>query len=262
MKSMEPGKSHRTPIKHFVLNLALGQVTGVLALRRPDVPARLPLHVFDLCAGDGVSEAGHTSSPEIIHKHINFPALRGEAHATLIERREETFAILQDHWGNHPRLKLMNGDSRGLKLRPLGRDVAVFIHVDPNSIAEWPVTPAMIATFTRATTFLATLGCNVGGLKRLGFEEHRKQWYDHVRALLAVPPWHDVQLYVLDRDQAQWAYLLRVPSAWADDTARAVLRYGNRHWPNGLKFASAKRAPTTFNALCDELFLTRKERGL
>ena len=259
MKNHAPGKSHRTPIKHFVLNLALGQIVGVLSNRNPIVPARLPLHVVDLCAGDGVSEPGLTSSPELIRKHINFPGLNGEAYATLFETADNTFTLLKEGFAGDNKLELIHGDARDFKLRAKPGQ-AVFIHADPNSLKDWPVTPELAGSLTASTTFLATLGCNVGGLKRLGFDEHRRQWYEHIRHLLVVPPWHDVQLYVLNRDKAQWAYLLRVPSAWATNTARTVCAYGTLHWPNGLRFASCRDDPDNFAALIDELFLTRKER--
>ena len=259
MGSDTPGRSHRTPIKHFVLNMTLGRVIGALTSGSFDIPARLPIRVVDLCAGDGRAPEGETSSPEIIHKHINFPGLRGKASATFFEIAANNYDSLRGIWGGQHNIEIIHGNANAFRLAgdPMQ---AAFIHIDPNSLGSWPVTPDMARSFGKATTFLATLGCNVGGLKQLGFDTHRREWYDHIRCLADLPAWHDLQLYVLNRDAAQWAYLLRIPTAWAEQTSRVIMRHGSARWPAGLGFASMKKTPDTFHEMLDGLFMTKKER--
>jgi hypothetical protein len=127
-------------------------------------------------------------------------------------------------------------------------------------MTTWPVTPRVSDTYTPTTTFLATLGCNVNGIKRLGFASHRQEWYQHMKHLLRVPEHHDVHLYILNRDDSQWAYLLRIPRKWSVETADDICKYGARHWPNGLRYASAYADSDRFQTYVDELFQTKKER--
>lgn len=255
---MTVGFSSRTPLKHFILNAALGQVVGALSTGRSY--AKLPLLVVDLCAGDGLNHMGDQCSPRIIQKHINFHRLNGRAEAILIEKSRNIFSSLKNQLPDNNNIQLINGDAKDFVLPSLSHKQAVFIHIDPNSLADWPVGSGLIQTLNETTTFVATLGCNVGGLKRLDFFKHRAQWYDHINELTSdIPSWHDVQIHVLNRDKAQWAYVVRIPKKWSEKAMYNITKKGNELWPNGLSSASLNQDRPYFEELIDRLFLTAKE---
>lgn len=220
------------------------------------------MHVIDLCAGDGRPVEGGTTSPAIIEKHgRNLIEKRGmQFRSTLIEKKKETFAMLWANTSDEPWQQRLNMDARDFKLDVKHEFQAVFIHSDPNSISDWPITKSLTNSMSKATTLLATLGCNVGGLKRRPREE-RMQWYGHVQEVIEVMPyWHDAILVELVGDASQWAYLLRLPDKWSEKTSDKISKIGL-----GLGFetsvSSLRRDPKEFKALEDKLFLTKKERS-
>jgi hypothetical protein len=107
---------------------------------------------------------------------------------------------------------------------------------------------------------LATLGCNVGGLKRLSLED-RAGWFDYVRAIVNdMPTYHDALLIALDGDSAQWAYLLRLPCKWSGITQNAIHTTGAKFSDYPLSVASFRDSRAEFDSLQIRLFLTKVER--
>jgi hypothetical protein len=251
----------RTPLKHFILDKALGRIVGVTALGKSTVPARMPLLVVDMCAGDGVARESGTSSPEIIAKHIEFKKLNGKAKAIFYEAAPASFNTLRSRFESNLRVELRNADSSGFDLKSelSVPDQAVFIHADPNSIETYPITRELCLSMSPTTTLLVTLGCNVNGLKRLPWES-RKPWAWHVKNLVDTLSFnHDLIIFTLERDQAQWSYVLRLPHKWSNETEQMICKACMDMWPKGINSASYKHRRSEFSSLVQKLFLTKSE---
>lgn len=260
---MAVGRSDtRTPGKHALLDKVLGREAGVVS-RTPPFKSS-PWVVVDLCAGDGRDDqASGTCSPRIMLRHASWLRRQGNrAHVLLIERNDSTYDILRDNVRVGADDRIICADSREPGTVPLGlwtRNSAVFVHNDPNSIKDFALSGNLIANLPRHTTTLSTLGCNVGGLKRLDPAE-RRAWFDHVqRVITMMPSNHDALLIALNGDDAQWAYLLTGPAVWRNryesDVAKAF------DWHKGVSHSWFRTEPGGFNRMCDELFLTRTERS-
>ena len=261
-KQTNVGTSSRTPFKHWVLNSELGRICGVLSTGKVHARA-CPFHVIDLCAGDGhASSDSEQSSPEIITRHCRWLEKRGlRSKATLIERGAITFAELMRNTQPETWLERLNMDAREYRLNRTSKHQAMFIHADPNSIADWPITQQLLESLSETTTMLATLGCNVGGLKRLKRED-RLPWFNHVQSCIeAMPKYHDALLIELANDKSQWAYLLRLPARWTAETAVKLRTVGRKYTTFDLNLASVRINPTEFMAMENKLFLTKEERG-
>lgn len=268
-KFLDVGQSDsRTPLKHWLLNAELGRQVGVFIAKRKGGASNVhatanPFLVIDLCAGDGKGGETGQSSPSIITHHLVTGRSEGvDVRAVFIEKLPATFSELlkntRDDLGYCT--ERLNIDARDWKLPKLGRHQSVFIHSDPNHIMDWPITPDLLGSLSETTTMLATLGCNVGGMKRLSIEQ-RMPWFDHVReCVTAMPRYHDAILVVLDRDSSQWAYLIRVPVAWSAKTIETVERYGPKYTRFPLRVASFRQSAESFRKLQDKLFLQEKER--
>jgi len=168
---MTVGKSSRTPFKHWIINAELGRLAGVFSHGSNKVPVKAnPFVIYDLCAGDGANK--DNSSPSIILKHTNFMRKnRVNVDVNLFEKSTNTFESLYLNFDGND-FNLVNKDSSDFILNAK-QNQASFILVDPNNISDLPVSEKMVNSFNAGTTFVITLGCNVGGLKRLDIEERR-----------------------------------------------------------------------------------------
>lgn len=264
MKKETVGKSSRTPFKHWVLDSHLGQITGVLSRRSPSVPAiPNPFLCIDLCAGDGTETDGHKSSPKIITKHCEWLAEKGfNVQSVMIEKHSATFESLESSIDTK-KIKhscvLKNEDAREFIFKPSCLNQAVFLNCDPNSIADMPFSERLAKSLTKTTTMTLTLGCNVGGLKRLK-KEQRKEWFDYIDTMIRImPPWHDAILVSIERDDAQWAYFTRLPSVWSKQQSDSVFKKGLSMFKNGVRVESYRFGIDGFRDLIKRLFLTKVE---
>jgi len=258
------GKSQeRTPFKHFLLDAMVGKVSGSLATGSPKMVAVPPLLCVDLCAGNGVDDDISGSSPSIFQKHCMHPCgRRNKATLTLIERDPANYDKLAQNVEANDWTTLINGDAREYSL-PVGLSSkqAVFIHCDPNNVHETPLTEAFVKSWTKCTTYLVTLGCNAGGVKRLPLE-HRRPWFEYVSMLqVNLPSHHDLILFRLIRDASQWAYAMNSPKAWSNQLLRCGVSKGNEIWPNGVEGISWRGERDKFNETVHQLFCTKKELG-
>lgn len=262
-KNKPVGRSSRTPFKHWILDAELGRLCGIFgspAARK--VPAIAdPFLVIDLCAGDGVCNTDHDSSPAIIRKHLAWAASRGvNVKAVLIEKQSLTFDMLHQSMRPTPAwMELINGDARDYRLicKP---NQAVFVHSDPNHIHDWPISNELITGLSETTTMLCTLGCNVGGLKQLP-RDVREGWFQHVlECVNCMPFFHDAILIALAGDASQWAYLLRLPCKWSAKTVKNIARIGANFTSYKVVMASYIEERDKFEHLQKRLFLTAKER--
>jgi hypothetical protein len=265
---MDVGRSSRTPVKHYLLDKALGKVCGVLSLNSNKVPCRAsfmqPLICVDLCGGDGLSTDDHDASPVIMYRHCEWLCGKGKK-ATLhvIEKASNTFEALQSNCEGMSGeiLSLSLSDARDYRLPKLNSDQAAFIHCDPNTVDQIPLSRPFVAGFSRYTTYLVTLGCNVGGLK-MTTHNKRSQWFEYVNMLVDVlPSHHEVILFWLNSDSAQWAYLLSMPKVWAAEFASKAIQETAKVWIKGVSAVSYRDSRVAFNDQLRKLFLTKEEYG-
>ena len=144
-------------------------------------------------------------------------------------------------------------------LRTWRDDDVLFVVNDPNTMADWALPKAMQYAPSLTTVF-STLGCNVGGMKRLPRGE-RQVWYGHVKDQLSLlQSWHDALIVTLDGDASQWAYMVNAPSKWRGEVESAFNK-SFAYSPHELRHAWYKSNPDGFRAIQDHLFLTRKENA-
>jgi hypothetical protein len=270
---MSVGKSEgRTPGKHALLNAVLGKQAG--AFWRSKQWMNQPFVIIDLCAGDGVdTEESGLCSPKIIKKHSQWIRCQFNSEQAsiviLVEKDPGTFDILS----NSPHYSdciLIKGDSNSnevtsqitsvFKNIPHSNKCPVFIHHDPNSVTNWCLNKEYLELSDLVTT-MVTMGCNVSGIKRLGFEE-RKQWFDNFnvlkRQVKSTNGRLDLCLSALKGDCSNWAYSLSSPSVWIDDMTSATAT-AFRKWANGIELEWMNDSPIEFDRLVHKLFLTKKE---
>jgi hypothetical protein len=285
--SISVGTSRRTPSKHALLDGYLGQEAGATRY----LPAVKSLAWFDLCAGDGIAQ--HTPwhrncSPGILAWHgsqswkptaINLYEIRprtfGRLEASLAEHlpnlppppsRASAYQRQDGVWiRDHATIHTHHLDGAKADLDGVDADTAVLVVNDPNAITTWAMRPTFVEEIRERTPWfrgISTMGCNVGGLKRLDRDE-REQWYDLVQQKVAgLYRYHDLLLVAIEKDSDQWAYLIEDSSRadWKAKTEKLVKRSFD---DCGLATRAAWLCEDRvgFRGLQDDLFLTRKERG-
>jgi hypothetical protein len=241
-----------TPIKHRFLDIIVGQIVG--AASTPRLNWIDTFLTIDCCAGNGdASIHSWTSSPEILYKHLDW-ASRHDLKATgiFIEKHSHTVEMLRRNMLLFPKygelfpnpippdIIVIHGDYRSSEVAkqigPVSKKTAVFLHIDPNNVHGVQLSKELRAVLPIYTTMLVTLGCNAGGVKRLP-ESERLQWFDRLEYLLQLMrPHHDACLVQLERDRAQWAYLLTVPKVWRSRIEDVIPKLGDEYWAKGLGY--------------------------
>lgn len=263
---MSVGRSSRTPVKHYLLNSILGKVCGVISSGHETVPCRVskerPMLMVDLCGGDGLSNEEHDASPQIMYKHCQWMNQRGlPSELTVIEKMENTFEqLLENCSGFNPEFThLLKGDSSEYRLPELSYNQPAFIHCDPNTVNQIPITDDFVNGFNSCTTYLVTLGCNVTGIKRDPLEK-RATWFEYVEMLVKIiPNRHDAVLFWLNRDEAQWAYLLSMPRVWSSKFTSHAVTATSKQWTKGVSAVSYRDDRSGFHNEVSRLFLTKEE---
>lgn len=257
---MNIGKSDRTLGKHVLLDKILGREVAV-ALNLTHMCSEFV--IVDLCAGDGrPTDQSKTCSPDIIMKHkhyldvmVDTNGQRLPCDVLLFEKNIAAYDELRNKYLCH------NIDSRTLDfIAGTNKNTFVFLHADPNLITDWPISNKLLNNCPKHTTLLATLGCNVGGLKRLPFDK-RMEWFDKMYDVLRhLPKNHDAVIAALRGDKAQWAYLVTGPSKWHDEGRyeKDILK-AFEYWDGGVDVVRFKTSKYEFMEQVDGLFLTKKE---
>ena len=265
------GQSNRTVGKHFLLNRLIARECGVMIAsecKGYKYPFR-PYFVIDLCAGDGrPSFESQTSSPEIIQKHIRSLKKFGVEFIPplFVERNKASFDCLNKKIGigDAVNFDATSNDFLGLVEKRVSghQEFTTFIHNDPNLVSDWAITLSLLSLLhPSAFTTYSTLGCNVGGLKRLPLES-RIKWRERVESLLSfIPSHHSAILATLDGDCAQWAYLITVPERWIEKTTTEVQKaFSKTPFETTIAVKSKNGIPDLdFYHQLDHLTLTRKE---
>lgn len=266
------GKSGVTPCKHDLLNKLLGREVGTLKANKLGLGTYM---IVDLTAGDGVPYAGKTfrkgCSPGIILHHAEYLVAQTYVHSNvlLLEKQVSTWLELLANIKNQQDLNTdilvstLCVDSKSYDFMELENTDAAFIYNDPNHIEDWCLTPEILAKAPKFTTSLSTLGCNVGGMKRLDLDK-RELWFDRINMVTSsiVQPWHDACLLSVGGAD-QWAYLVTAPTKWRDQItsdclAAASKMEGREADP---QIAWFKQDPAAFLALQQYLFLTKAENA-
>lgn len=266
LKSASVGRSSRTPVKHYLLDKMLGKVCGVLSIDSPSVPCSVtrtaPLVAVDLCGGDGLQTDWHDASPIIMYKHCAMLGAKGKASKLdVIEKMPNTYEQLKNNCKHMSPMiaTITNGDAREYTLPKLAATQAAFVHCDPNTVDQTPLTVPFVRSFNKYTTYLVTLGCNVSGLKMLPIEK-RSGWYSYVEMLVDVlPRHHDAVLFWLNRDEAQWAYLLSIPRVWSVAFTEKAVSDTAKIWDKGVSAVSFRKCQRAFEDQIHRLFLTKGE---
>lgn len=257
----------RTPFKHFLLKAIVGQLVGVLGTQSSKVPCKAnPFLAVDLCGGDGhePTDGTHQASPIILHKQCEWLRnKRGlQSFLDIIEKDEYTFEQLEINCRDLTTggwMRLLKGDAREYTLPLLKSDQAAFVHCDPNNVASMPLTGPFVESWNKYTTYLVTLGCNVGGLKRLSLED-RRQWFTYVELLVKhLSRHHDAVLFWLQHDASQWAYMLSLPKVWKARFVADAQRKAVEMWPHGVGAISYRDSRVDFGTQVARLFLTKEE---
>lgn len=277
---MTVGRSWRTPAKHGLMNAIVGAEVGAGGA----LPAIQRMRWYDLTAGDGVVAEDlvwrQNCSPGILAHHAR-RAVKPLA-VTLFEIKPATYdRLLASLEAEMPRLGYVgsgafwrHGENTHVEFRAVagsGADVdvshilrtdAVLVSNDPNAITDWAMRPGLAQEIDKRTPWfrsISTMGCNTAGLKRLERSE-REGWFDLLSDQeIALPDHRDLLLAAIQRDDAQWAYLLCEPVKWRDRVDRTVVAEFQKHgkevdrtWfgTQRAEYEQAKR----------RLFLTRSER--
>lgn len=253
-KFLDVGRSNRSPGKHATINAFIGKQFGV--------SSKLYLHrvhyLIDCTAGDGkADDFERQTSPGILMRHARwYRSMGGMVHVHLYERSLANAASLQERCTDDMvQVHAMNAYDMP-QLWNRASDM-VFVVNDPNTMRDWAL-PPVLKHAPSMTLIFSTLGCNVGGLKRIPIDE-RLVWYNNIAdQLQMLQHWHDAYLAVLENDSAQWAYLVNAPKDWRADMKDMFAKAFRGSY--GVVGAWYKAEYEDFYKLVDELFLTKKER--
>lgn len=275
---MNVGRSWRTPIKHDYLSSIAGQEAGAIA----HLGAQCGIW-YDLTAGDAALVSGemwHRScSPGILAYHASQCQIPVHVHLHEIQTAtydrlignlgsylptlgySETATSNWTHPGNGSTVAAHDLSGAEANVADVDRNTAVFVVNDPNAITEWAMRPTFAAEIkdrTGLSRCLSTMGCNPAGIKRLSIEE-RIHWFATVREQQqAMPEYRDLSLAALDRDEAQWAYLVATSDKWrakTDQAAKKSAKSCNR----SVSIAWWRQEPDRFYDLLLRLFLQKSE---
>jgi len=284
------GTSWRTPYKHDLLRRALGRE---VAARPPHGNAVRRL--YDMTAGDGIASGDWLTgcSPGLFVKYAMHAAddHNHTADVTLVEKAETHYksllAVLREQlpsfgWtlvGNtadteswhyeggwcRSLLEVRYGDARALPIERVNSGDVVFVNNDPNHMEDFALPEHFIGQLAgrgALVSSMSTMGCNVGGLKRLDNDE-RLRWYDLLDQIqTGMPTNHNMVVARLvrtadgNKDASYWGYALHGPKVWTpnitDDMRKA---FKGCELDVGIDDAGRRR-------VIDDLFLTKEERGV
>lgn len=166
------------------------------------------------------------------------------------------------HIRGNAEARYLHANSQDMPPPGINRNASCFIYNDPNHIEDWSLTAQFLQNCPKFTTSLSTLGCNVGGLKRIE-EEKRREWFMRVEVLCEslLQRWHDACLFSVGGAD-QWAYLITAPVKWREEITGECLKAASKLEK---KITAApqvvwrKDDPAGFYELQRFLFLTREE---
>lgn len=282
-KHRDVGRSWRTWAKHELMSSFIGEEIGVVNRALRD---RGRLVWIDLTAGDAANVDGvawhKACSPGILAHHAAYRDVhaRKPVEIVLYEIQSATFDRLvsnldrnlpsmgyakdgPNRWriGDKVTITAVNASGHDADISFVGRTDAVFVLNDPNAITEWAMRDTFAQEITSRTwcfRSLSTMGCNPAGIKRMDIEE-RRAWFGLVGAQqAALPNYRDLLLAAIERDEAQWAYLLSTAEKWRAST-ESVVKTAFKKIGRTAAMSWFGRDPDRFEETKRTLFLTKKE---
>jgi hypothetical protein len=277
-KHLNVGRSWRTWAKHELMTSFVGQEVGVAACKD-----EIGRHVWlDLSAGDAAMVDGvewaKGCSPGILAHHaakstkptaIALHEIQPTTYDRLISNLARELPAIgyardgEDCWRINGRvtIRAFNMSGHGAAVDFVDRGDAVLVLNDPNAITEWAMRntfPQEIADRTPWFRSLSTMGCNPAGIKRMDIEE-RRGWFDLVGAQQrALPRYRDLLLAAIERDDAQWAYLISTAAKWRSST-ESVVKTAFKKIGRTAVMSWCCRESERFEETKRALFLTKKE---
>ncbi|MEV7013350.1 hypothetical protein [Streptosporangium sp. NPDC051022] len=277
-KHLDVGRSWRTWAKHELMSSFVGQEVGAAGrLRAVERLGWIDLSAGDAAPVDGV-EWRKACSPGILAYHAACSAKPVEV--VLYEIQPATYDRLLSNltaqlpwmgyvqhsynlWrlGDRVRVRVLNASGHTASVGFIERTDAILALNDPNAMTEWAMRDSFAQEIVDRTGWfrsLSTMGCNPAGLKRLDLEE-RQAWFGLVGAQQdALPDYRDLLLAAIERDDAQWAYLLSTAAKWRGST-ESVVRTAFKRIGRTAAMAWLGQDPHQFEETKRALFLTKKE---
>jgi len=290
------GRSWRTYAKHELMGSVIGQEVGAAG----SMP-KIGRHVwFDLTAGDAALVDGveweRGCSPGILARHATKARKRVEI--VLHEIQPATFDRLLDnlgvflptlgyekdgedrwHFADRVTITALNISGHEADVLPVRNTDAVFVLNDANAITEWAMRPTFareICDRTWCFRSLSTMGCNPAGIKRIDLEDgsgdakrERRAWFDLIATQQnTLPHYRDLLLAAIEKDEAQWAYLLCTAAKWrpqSESIVRGAFQAAIKRLPEESRGRTAAMTwfgtdPLGFEEAKRHLFLTKAER--
>ena len=250
--------AERTPYKHALLNALLGKILGASS-RLSWLSDNL---LIDACAGDGRSNAwSGTSSPLLFCHHANLA--KKPTRCVMIEKSNYEWMILESLIGEidiRKIVQVLHGDYRSREIaQQIGRCrpfTNCFLHIDPNHANDvGKIEHLYNNVLSEYLLMLVTLGCNASGIKRLPLEQ-RREWFSCLEYLLQLMRHnHDACLIRLEKDAAQWAYMITSPSVWKGHISAMVRDLSRSYWAKGVEMHWYHDEPKAFWRAAEILFL-------
>jgi hypothetical protein len=294
-KLMTVGHSYRTALKHDLMRDLVNQEVG--AAGNIDWISRLVW--LDLTAGDASPHHDglwyQAVSPGILARaamssrkplYIGLYEIDTSTYGELLSNLAAQLTVLKYdrtgdacwRFGDLVTLQAFNADGKEARTDLICKGDAVLVLNDPNAITGWAMRDSFAQEIvSRATAFrsFSTLGCNVSGIKRtplvtpgaLPLDDpdfmsptERRNWFELVGAQeRATPQSRDLLLVAIERDSAQWAYLISTAVKWREKTEVRV-RSAFERAEFSADMAWAKQDPENFTRIKEVLFLTKAER--
>jgi hypothetical protein len=282
--------TYRTPVKHRLLNAWVGKDVGAgkhAAPRKFFRPYGGHL-IVDLTAGsavgDGTNDWWYGSSPAIFSRiaaenkliRVHLYDKDKAAFQALISNLGQMlpaggFNILSEtswyHSVTDSTVQAFFGDARELEQFELRDHECLFVNDDPNNMHGLVLDLVRLQEVIKRprngfVTFMTTMGCNVGGLKRLEHDE-RLSWFRHIEQAINIMQETsrlDLLLFEIMRDDAQWAYLLLVPEVWSRDMQPSYVKEFTKQGLRAQSYSWRHHRQQFIEAI-NRLFHTQKERG-
>lgn len=277
-KHLDVGRSWRTWAKHELMSSFVGQEVGSGSkMRAIERHGWIDLSAGDAAPVDGV-EWHKACSPGILAHYAAFsgkpveivlheiqPATYDRLLSNLADQLSRMGYVQFSHnlWrlGDRVRVRALNMSGHAASVSFVERTDAVLVLNDPNAITEWAMRDSFaheVASRTPWFRSLSTMGCNPAGIKRMDIEE-RRGWFGLLGAQQdALPQYRDLLLAAIERDDAQWAYLMSTAEKWRAST-EAVVKTAFKKIGRTAAMSWYRRDPECFEDTKRTLFLTKKE---
>lgn len=248
----------RTYSKHETLSRFVGKEIGVVnrgGSRFLQSCRRLVW--IDLTAGDAslqedTDDWHKNSSPGILAHHARWERGFKPVEVRLVEINSSTYGRLLENltlrlpalgysqaeenvWrcGERVTVRALNMDGRDVSVDFVRPTDAVLVLNDPNGVNGWAMRetlPTEISRRTERFRSFSTIGWNAKGAKAWASRADRIARYDLITPQLKnLARQRDLCLAWIDRDDAQWSYLLETPYDWRAATEDEIRRAFSRN---------------------------------